>query len=82
MSDDEDALARGGKETTARNETEKRMYEAVRKAGRASKSGGAMGEFNGAKRVGALAAGSAKFQVMGAGELDRMVGGRKVGLGS
>ena len=63
-----------GKEGTARNETERRMYEAVRKAGRTVKSGGAMGEFAGVKR---RAVGGGEFQVMGGGELERMVGGRK-----
>jgi ATP-dependent RNA helicase DDX31/DBP7 len=60
-----------GKEGTARNETERRMYEAVRKAGRAFKSGGAMGEFDGGngKRV---APGGGEFQVMGTDEIVRM----------
>lgn len=42
---DESSEEEGGKETGARNETERRMYEAVRKQGRAYKSGGALGAF-------------------------------------
>ena len=56
-------------EEMARNETERRMYEAVRKAGRMSKAKGVMGQFDTAK---ANAAGG-EFHVMGAGELERMV---------
>lgn len=69
----------GGKERLARNETERRMYEAVRKAGRAVKAGGALGEVGkvGGKggNVGRMGAGGAgdEFQVMGADEIERMV---------
>lgn len=55
-----------GKEATARNETERRMYEAVRKQGRMVKSGGALG-----------IRGGDDFQVMGAGELEKMVAKRR-----
>jgi len=52
------------------------MYEAVRKAGRAFKSGGAMGEYSGIKgRSGT--AGEGEFQVMGTDDLEKMVGGTK-----
>lgn len=61
---------KGGKETTARNETERRMYEAVRKAGRSIRSGGKLGEFGNAK------ARDAEFHVMGTGELEKMLGGK------
>ena len=44
-SSDENEPVKKGKESTARNKTEERMYEAVRKAGRNVKSGGTMGEF-------------------------------------
>lgn len=54
----------GGKESTARNETERRMYEAVRKATRSIRSEGKMGQF-----------GDSEFQVMGGGDVERM--GRK-----
>jgi ATP-dependent RNA helicase DDX31/DBP7 len=64
-SDGEEETHGGGKESTARNETERRMYEAVRKAGRAVRSGGVMGEFN---------SGGSEFQVFAGGELERMVG--------
>ena len=66
---------KGGKERLARNETERRMYEAVRKAGRAIKSGGALGEFSGKAGRRAMGAGGAgdEFQVMGTGDLERMV---------
>jgi len=71
-----DEEEKGGKEKTARNETEARMYEAVRQAGRAFKSGGAMGEFaggkNGKKRsVGGGGAGD-EFQIMGGAEIEKM----------
>ncbi|ORY30344.1 P-loop containing nucleoside triphosphate hydrolase protein [Naematelia encephala] len=67
-----------GKESTARNETERRMYEAVRKQGRAIKSGGAMGEFAGGKggQRGVSGGGGGEFQIVGGGELERLVGGR------
>jgi ATP-dependent RNA helicase DDX31/DBP7 len=52
-----------GKESTARNETERRMYEAVRKAGRAIRSGGKLGEFR---------SGGGEFQVFGANDVERM----------
>lgn len=68
---DEEQEERVGKEATARNETEKRMYEAVRKAGRAVRSGGKMGEFRGNS-----GAGGGEFQVMGSGDLERMLAGR------
>ena len=77
--DEEDADgddAKGGKERLARNETEARMYEAVRKAGKAYKSGGAMGEFSGGqgkKGKTGEGGGGDEFQVMGTGELERMV---------
>ena len=74
--EEEEGEKKGGKELTARNETERRMYEAVRKAGRAVKSGGALGEYAGkksqAKGKGAGGAGD-EFQVMGADEIERMV---------
>ncbi|RXK40964.1 hypothetical protein M231_01812 [Tremella mesenterica] len=55
----------GGKEESARNETERRMYEAVRKAGRMSKVGGVMGRFS--------SKGMNEFQVVGGDEVERMV---------
>ncbi|KAL7420070.1 ATP-dependent RNA helicase dbp7 [Cryptotrichosporon argae] len=72
--DDDDTEARaGGKEATARNETERRMYEAVRKAGRAIKSGGELGVFRTQGGAGAV---GGEFQVMRAGELERLVRGK------
>jgi ATP-dependent RNA helicase DDX31/DBP7 len=70
-----DGEAKGGKERLARNETEARMYEAVRKAGRAFKSGGAMGEFSGGqgKKGKSGGGGGDEFQVMGGDEIERMV---------
>jgi len=72
---DGDEEEKGGKEKTARNETEARMYEAVRKAGRAVKSGGALGEFaggkNGKKRAGGGGAGD-EFQIMTGDEIEKM----------
>ena len=68
---------KGGKEKTARNDTERRMYEAVRKAGRAVKSGGAMGEYAGKrddKRRGVGGGRGAEFQVMGGAEFQVMGG--------
>lgn len=75
-----------GKEGLARNETERRMYDAVRKAGRAHKSGGEMGSFEvgvkkrtggkGMSGAGEAGGGGGEFQVMGSGELERMVGGK------
>ncbi|ODO08650.1 ATP-dependent RNA helicase DBP7 [Cryptococcus wingfieldii CBS 7118] len=79
--DDEDEV-KGGKELTARNETERRMYEAVRKQGRTLKSGGKLGVFaggkgssGGAQRGGAASGG--EFHVVDTGELERLVSGRK-----
>lgn len=63
----------GGKERLARNETERRMYEAVRKAGRAVKAGGALGEVGKSDRRGMGAGGAGdEFQVMGGAEIERM----------
>jgi ATP-dependent RNA helicase DDX31/DBP7 len=62
---------RGGKETTARNETEKRMYAAVRKAGKQVRSQGKMGQFGNA------GGGGSEFQVAGADEIERMVSDRR-----
>ncbi|OCF38855.1 ATP-dependent RNA helicase DBP7 [Kwoniella heveanensis CBS 569] len=96
-SDDEDdeetsgSAAKGGKELTARNETERRMYEAVRKQGRMIKSGGKLGEFAGKpKRAGGTSTGGGggaggmtiggaggEFQVFGTSELERMVAGKR-----
>ncbi|WVR04724.1 hypothetical protein IAU60_001735 [Kwoniella sp. DSM 27419] len=71
---------RGGKELTARNETERRMYEAVRKQGRMIKSGGKLGEQRtnqkGGNRV-TLGGAGGEFQVFGTSELERMVSGKK-----
>ncbi|RSH92258.1 ATP-dependent RNA helicase dbp7 [Saitozyma podzolica] len=61
--DDDDEDVGRGKESTARNETERRMYEAVRKAGRAIRSGGKLGEFR---------SGGGEFQVFGANDVERM----------
>ncbi|WWC86797.1 uncharacterized protein L201_001676 [Kwoniella dendrophila CBS 6074] len=83
--DQEEEQQSGGKELTARNETERRMYEAVRKQGRMIKSGGKLGAFAGSatnKRkninnmMGAGGA-SGEFQVYGTGELERMVAGKR-----
>ena len=64
-----------GKGTGARNETERRMYAAVRKAGRATKSRGTLGEFSERKGSGASATfGGAEYQVMGVRDLERLVG--------
>jgi ATP-dependent RNA helicase DDX31/DBP7 len=60
----------GGKETTARNETEKRMYAAVRKAGKQVRSQGKMGRFGGG-------GGDSEFQVVGADDVERMVSDRR-----
>ena len=57
-------------ETTARNETEKRMYAAVRKAGKQVRSQGKMGQFGGA-------AGGSEYQVAGTAELERMVSDKR-----
>jgi ATP-dependent RNA helicase DDX31/DBP7 len=83
-SDDDEPAAKGGKESTARNETERRMYEAVRKAGRAVKSGGALGEFdkkvrgvNGRKPTAMASSGGGEFQVMGGDEIERIVSGKR-----
>lgn len=83
--DDRQPKKKGGKELTARTETERRMYEAVRKQGREIKSGGqlgrygAAGEQDGKKKGGAKkgqGAGGGEFQVMGTGELERMLAGK------
>ncbi|KAK8847496.1 hypothetical protein IAR55_005354 [Kwoniella newhampshirensis] len=83
-SDDEDddeegeEAVKGGKESTARNETERRMYEAVRKQGRMVRSGGKMGAFAGNNNKPAAANGSgSEFHVVNTGELERMVAGKK-----
>lgn len=62
---EEDEPRKGGKETTARNETERRMYEAVRKQGRQFKSGGALGAFSGNS--------AGEFHVMDTSALEKMV---------
>lgn len=62
---------RGGKETTARNETEKRMYAAVRKAGKQVRSQGKMGQFGNA------GGGGSEYQVAGTAELERMVSDKR-----
>ena len=52
------------------------MYAAVRTTGRATKSGGAMGEFNKARRGDAVAESrGGEFQVVGSAELEKMVRG-------
>ncbi|CAK9786379.1 DEAD-domain-containing protein [Cutaneotrichosporon oleaginosum] len=63
-SDDEEER-KGGKELTARNETERRMYEAVRKQGRLVKAGGV------------LAATGGDFQVADTRALEKMVSKRR-----
>jgi ATP-dependent RNA helicase DDX31/DBP7 len=63
--DDSDDEVKGGKETTARNETERRMYEAVRKQGRLVKAGGV------------LAATGGDFQVADTRALEKMVAKRR-----
>ncbi|ORX33933.1 P-loop containing nucleoside triphosphate hydrolase protein [Kockovaella imperatae] len=70
---------RGGKELTARNKTEERMYAAVRKAGRNVKSGGTLGEFSGTggKKSNNAGTGGGEFQVMDGNEIERMLSGRK-----
>lgn len=78
--EDEDEMGeRGGKELTARNETERRMYEAVRKQGRTIKSGGKLGEFSGkAQNKGQKAAATGgEFHIVNAGQLERLVAKRK-----
>ncbi|WVW78317.1 hypothetical protein I302_100271 [Kwoniella bestiolae CBS 10118] len=82
--EDGEEETKGGKELTARNETERRMYEAVRKQGRMIKSGGKMGEFAGVNKnskkqgmMGGAAGGGGEFQVYGTSELERMVAGKK-----
>lgn len=77
--DEEDMEERGGKELTARNETERRMYEAVRKQGRTIKSGGKLGEFSGkGQNKGQKAATTGgEFHIVHAGELERLVTKRK-----
>lgn len=66
--DGDDEPRKGGKETTARNETERRMYEAVRKQGRQFKSGGALGAFSGNS--------TGEFHVMDSSALEKMVNRR------
>lgn len=66
--DDDEQPKKGGKETTARNETERRMYEAVRKQGRQFKSGGALGAFSGNA--------GGEFHVPDTSSLEKMVNGR------
>ncbi|BEI96822.1 hypothetical protein CcaverHIS631_0204110 [Cutaneotrichosporon cavernicola] len=63
--DSDDEEVKGGKETTARNETERRMYEAVRKQGRLVKAGGV------------LAATGSDFQVADTKALEKMVSRRR-----
>lgn len=78
--EDEDEMEeRGGKELTARNETERRMYEAVRKQGRTIKSGGKLGEFSGkGQNKGQKAAATGgEFHIVNTGELERLVARRK-----
>ncbi|TXT13180.1 hypothetical protein VHUM_01581 [Vanrija humicola] len=72
--EDEDQ-PRGGKETTARNETERRMYEAVRKQGRLVKSGGTLGAYSGEKNKGKSSAAttSGEFQTLDTSELEKLV---------
>jgi ATP-dependent RNA helicase DDX31/DBP7 len=51
----------------------------VRKQGREVRSGGKLGQFGGAgqgKKGGAGGAGGGEFQVMGSGELERMLAGK------
>ncbi|WOO85047.1 ATP-dependent RNA helicase DBP7 [Vanrija pseudolonga] len=73
--EDEDDEPRGGKETTARNETERRMYEAVRKQGRLVKSGGTLGAYSGERKGGksSAAATSGEFQTLDTSELEKLV---------
>ena len=74
-SSDDEPRAKRGKEQSARNETEVRMYAAVRKAGRAVKSGGALGEFsksNGRGRIG-----NGEYHVMESSEVERLVSGKR-----
>jgi hypothetical protein len=58
------------------------MYAAVRKAGRATKSGGEMGEYSGIKRGTRAGGMEGEFQVLGTKELEKMVGGRSNGPGT
>ncbi|GMK54358.1 hypothetical protein CspeluHIS016_0109440 [Cutaneotrichosporon spelunceum] len=62
---EDEGEVKGGKETTARNETERRMYEAVRKQGRLVKAGGV------------LAATGGDFQVADTRALEKMVARRR-----
>lgn len=59
-----------GKEGAAVTEVEKRMYDAVRKAGRMHREGGVMGEH--AKKTGAS---GGDYQVMGTSELAKLAAG-------
>lgn len=83
-SDDSDDGKPKGKEATARNETERRMYEAVRKQGRLHKSGGALGAYSGKQSASANASartggggGGGEFQVMDTSALERMATGQR-----
>lgn len=77
--DGDEEETRGGKETTARNETERRMYEAVRKQGRLVKSGGTLGAYSGESgrnkggKSSAGAATSGEFQTLDTSELEKLV---------
>ncbi|KAL1406971.1 ATP-dependent RNA helicase dbp7 [Vanrija albida] len=77
--EDDDDQPRGGKETTARNETERRMYEAVRKQGRLHKSGGTLGAYSGEAgrnkggRSSAAATSGGEFQTLDTSELEKLV---------
>ncbi|WWD21587.1 hypothetical protein CI109_106073 [Kwoniella shandongensis] len=74
----EEEVTKGGKEATARNETERRMYEAVRKQGRMVRSGGKMGAFAGNNNKPAAANGAgSEFHVFNTGELEKMVAGKR-----
>jgi ATP-dependent RNA helicase DDX31/DBP7 len=75
-------------EKSARNSVEMRMYEAVRKQGRLTKVGGMMGEFAGAgdgkkQKTGfgvdpsRLAGGGGDYQVVGGGDLQKLVAGKR-----
>nr|ODN89506.1 ATP-dependent RNA helicase DBP7 [Cryptococcus depauperatus CBS 7841] len=68
---DDDEAAKGGKELTARNETERRMYEAVRKQGRTLKSGGKLGVFSGKADKDTGAGG--EFHVVNHRELEKLI---------